>query len=215
MQELFSKGGFLLRKWNSSDPQILQNLPIELKDTKCTQEMPKADDHEYTKTLGIQWNAIKDCFKLSVPTYTPLEFLTKRGLVSDVAKTFDALGWFSPSTIKAKILMQQLWELKVDWDDPVPEEIHNAWLQWRTELPLLTLMSISRCYFNKDSQVVTTEMHGFADASEDAYAAVVYLRTTDASGHTHISLVMSKTKVAPIKRLTIPRLELCGAQLLA
>ena len=84
---------------------------------------------EYTKSLGIQWNASNDCFKLSVPSPTPLEVLTKRGLVSDVAKTFDALGYFSPSTILAKILMQQLWELKIDWDDHIPEDIHDAWLR--------------------------------------------------------------------------------------
>ncbi len=213
LQDLFSKGGFHLRKWNSSEQQAIQHLPAELKDTKPTQELPTSD--EYTKTLGIQWNALKDCFKLSTPSPTPLETLTKRGLVSDVAKTFDALGWFSPSTIKAKILMQKLWELKVDWDDPVPVDIHCAWLQWRTELHLLSQMTIPRCYFDKESQILSTEIHGFSDASELAYAAVVYVRTTDASNHTHVSLVMSKSKVAPIKRLTIPRLELCGAHLLA
>ena len=67
--------------------------------------MPSTE--EYSKTLGIQWNAPKDYFKLSLPSPTTLETLTKRSLVSDVAKTFDALGWFSPSTIKARILLQQ------------------------------------------------------------------------------------------------------------
>ena len=209
LQDLFSQGGFLLRKWNSSDSQAIQHLTVDLEDTKSTQEMPSTE--EYTKTLGIHWHVPKDCFKLSLPSPTPLETLTKRGLVSDVAKTFDALGWFSPSTIKTKILMQQLWELKVDWDDPVPDEIHDAWLQWRNELHLLSQKAIPRCYFDKKSQVLSTEIHGFSDAS----AAVVYLRITDASNYTHISLVMSKSRVAPIKRLTIPRLELCGAQLLA
>ena len=213
LQDLFSRGGFLLRKWNSSDSRAIQHLTVDLKDTKSTQEMPSTE--EYTKTLGIQWHVPKDCFKLCLPSPTPLETLTKRGLVSDVAKTFDALGWFSPSTIKAKILMQQLWELKVDWDDSVPDEIHDAWLQWRNELHLLSQKAIPRCYFDKKSQVLSTEIHGFSDASELAYAAVVYLRTTDAFNYTHISLVMSKSRVAPIKRLTIPRLELCGAQLLA
>ena len=214
MQDLFSKGGFLLRKWNSSDPEAIQHLPVELKDTRSTQEMPTTD--EYTKTLGIQWNAPKDCFKLSLPSPTPLENLTKHGIVSDVAKTFDVLGWFFPSTIKAKIfLLQQLWERKVDWDEPVPEDIHDAWLQWRTELQLLSQLTIPRCYFDKESQVLSAELHGFSDASELAYAAVVYLRVTDASNHAHISLVISKRKVAPIKRLTIPHLELCGMQLLA
>ena len=74
---------------------------------------------------------------------------------------------------------------------------------------------IPRCHFPKDCYIISTEVHGFSDASEDAYAAVVYLRMIDTKGDVHVSIVMSKTKVAPIKRLTIPRLELCGAHLLS
>ena len=62
--------------------------------------------------------------------------------MSDVAKTFNVLGWSRPLPSKAKILMQQLWELKVDWDDPVPDEIHDTWLQRRTELHLLSQKAI-------------------------------------------------------------------------
>ena len=122
----------------------IQHLPAELKDTKHTQEMPATDD--YTKTLGIQWNSLKDCFKLHVPSPPPRDTLTKRGLFSDVAKTFDALGWFSPSTIKAKILMQQLWELKVDWDYPVPEDIHDAWFSYDNTPMLLRQEVFSTLY---------------------------------------------------------------------
>ncbi len=68
---------------------------------------------------------------------------------------------------------------------------------------------------DKESHIAHTEDHRFCDASEDAYAAVVYFRLTDSKGRVHISLVIAKTRVAPIKRLMIPRLELCGAQLLA
>ena len=141
--------------------------------------------------------------------------VTKRVLVSDVAKTFDALGWFSPAIIKVKILMQRLWELKIDWDDPLPAEIHAVWSQWRTELKCLSGKHIPRCYYPDGVNVVAVELHGFSDPSENAYSAVVYLRLTDSVGEVHTSIVMSKTKVAPIKRLTIPRLELCGAHLLS
>ena len=61
--------------------------------------------------------------------------------------------------------------------------------------------------------MVAIELHGFSDASEHAYAGIVYLRVFDSDGNVHVSLVMSKTKVAPIKCLTIPCLELCGAHL--
>ena len=114
-----------------------------------------------------------------------------------------------------KILFQQLWEMKVGWDEEVPEVVRDSWLKWRSELHLLSTKHVPRCYYKKNTSVTSVALHGFSDASEQAYAAVVYLRMECTDGSTQLSLVSSKTKVAPIKRLTIPRLELCGAQLLA
>ena len=213
LQNLFSQGGFLLRKWNSNDPIVLQHVAPDLKETQVTHAITEAET--YTKTLGIEWNSNSDHFRLTVADLPPLTNVTKRLLVSDIAKTFDVLGWFSPAIIKVKILLQRLWEMKVDWDDPVPDSIKESWLQWRSELPCLSDKHISRCYFPKGVTIESTQLHGFCDASEDAYAGVIYLRLTDSDGNVHVSLVIAKTKVAPIKRLTIPRLELCGANLLA
>ncbi len=92
---------------------------------------------EYKKTLGIEWNASKDHFRLAHADPPPLENLTKRGLASDVAKTYDILGWFAPATIKMKILLQTLWEEAIGWDDPVPPHVKEVWLKWRSELPNL------------------------------------------------------------------------------
>ena len=180
-----------------------------------TSSLTIPDIDTYTKTLGIEWNAVADCFRLTVAELPPPVNVTKRFLVSDVAKTFDILGWFSPSIILVKILLQRLWELKVDWDDVVPQSVREIWLQWRKELTLLSTKHIPRYYFRKDSHIVSRELHGFSDASELAYAAVVYLRMVNFDGKHYTSLVMSKTKVAPIKKQTIPRLELCGAVILA
>ena len=156
-----------------------------------------------------------DMFHTTLAELPPLENLTKRMLVSDVSKVFDVFGWFAPVTIRMKILLQRVWERRVDWDSPVPEDSQRAWQQWRCELPSLSSKGVPRCYFPKTVQVVSTQIHGFCDASEEAYAGVVYLPMVDSKGDIHISLVMSKTKVAPIKRMSIPRLELCGAQVLA
>ena len=214
LQTLFSQGGFLLRKWNSSESNILKHLPSDLKDCPSDRMLPQSG--EYSKTLGIEWNTNMDHFRLTIVDSTPLtdNGSTKRALVSDIAKMYDVFGWFSPSTIKAKILLQQVWEKKIGWDDPVPSSIYNVWFQWRSELHLLSEKHIPRCYFDKESHITSMELHGFCDASELAYAAVVYLRLTTTLD-TQVSLVISKTKVSPIKRLTIPRLELCGASLLA
>ena len=145
----------------------------------------------------------------------PQKGLTKRILTSDIARTFDVLGWVSPVVVKAKILLQRMWEVKVQWDDPVPQELEQTWQQWRAELSLLADRHIPRCYFPKDAAIAYRQLHGFSDASEQAYSGVVYLRLVDTTGCVHISLVIAKTRVAPIKRLTIPRLELCGAHLLS
>ena len=210
---LFAKGGFVLRKWSSSDSTVLHHILPELHDTQLSHHLPSPDD--YTKTLGIEWNVSLDHFRLVVAPLQDTANITKRALISDIAKTFDALGWFSPTIIKAKILLQRLWESRIGWDDLLPQTMYQSWLQWRSELPLLSEIHIPRYYYSKDSTVDSIQLHGFSDASEDAYAGVVYLRVQDTGGNVHVSLVISKTKVAPIKRLTIPRLELCGAQLLA
>ena len=119
-----------------------------------------------------------------------------------------------PHDHQGKNLVAEAIGTKNDWDDPVPEAIYDEWLKWRSELNLLPTKLVPQCYFNKSMQVTFLQLHGFSDASENAYAAVVYLRITDTFGKTQISLVSSKIKVAPIKKLTIPRLELCRAYLL-
>ena len=210
---LFSKGGFLLRKWNSCEPQVIEHIDPELLDVQSTHQIPTSND--YTKTLGIEWNANMDHFRLAVASLNTADNMTKRALVSDIAKTFDVLGWFAPTMIKAKILLQRVWEARIGWDDSLPASIHREWMIWRSELPLLTKKHIPRCYHPKHIKVSTIELHGFSDASEDAYAGAVYIRVQDQSGKVYTSLVLAKTKVAPIKRLTIPRLELCGAKLLS
>ncbi len=98
-----------------------------------------------------------------------------------------------------KILLHRLWELKLECDDP--------------ELPSLTALPVPRCYRPKDFPVTPVQLHGFSDASEEASAGVVYLRLESSDGRVHTTLVLSKTKVSPIKHL-IPQLELCSPHVL-
>ena len=111
--------------------------------------------------------------------------------------------------------MQTLWEEKLGWDDDVLPNILEVWEKWREELPLVHDHLIPRCYYPRNTKVKAVQLHRSCDASESAYAAVAYLRIVDIKDSVTTSLVIAKTKVAPIKRLTIPRLELCGAVLLA
>ena len=177
LRNLFDKADLLLRKWNSSEPQVLEHIPSELRDKQPVYHISEVE--EYTKTLGVEWNATSDHFRLTVASLPPLGDVTKRFLVSDIAKTYDTLGWFSPSIIMAKILLQQLWEMKVEWDDVIPDSILDVWLQWRNELDLLSSHHVPRCYYPKTVHVASMQLHGFSDASERAYAGVIYLRVTD------------------------------------
>lgn len=93
--------------------------------------------------------------------------------MSDIAKTYDVLGWFAPAIVKIKVLLQRLWETEVGWDDPVPEPIQGVWSQWRSQLNLLSQVYIQRYYFPKEIQVASLQLHGFCDASEDAYSGLV------------------------------------------
>ena len=212
---LFRRGNFFLRKWNSSEPSVLKVIDPTLRDSH--EVLSISETGNYTKTLGLEWNAVLDHFRLAIssPSYQEGTCMTKRMLISNIAKIFDILGWFSPTIIKVKILLQKLWQTKLEWDDPIPTHIQEVWQRWESELQVLSECHVPRYYFPKDVSIINVQLHGFSDASEDAYAAAVYVRGKESNGTVHVSLIMAKTRVSPLKRLTIPRLELCGAYLLS
>ena len=116
----------------------------------------------------------------------------------------------------AKILVQELWREKLPWDQQIPEPYLSQWQRWLEELPHVITISIPRCYkiqSLRNSSIV--QLHNFADASRRGYPAVSYLRFVDQNGVIHCSFVMGKTRNAPIKEWTIPRLELQAAVLAA
>ena len=140
---------------------------------------------------------------------------TKHGMISDIVRTFDVLGWLAPTLVCMKTLFQRLWELRLAWDDEIPPDLQLQHRQWKQQLQLFRTKAFNRCYFRKDATMLTTQLHGFSDASESAYSAVVYVRATYTEGPPTVSLVTAKTKVAPLKKQSVPCLELCGASLLA
>lgn len=217
MDALLKQGGFILQKWSSNKEELLnvtgKTEKIEEK-SKETKDLEFKLDNNIVKILGLTWNRNRDEFQYSVKLPPLSAPVTKRKIISDVARLFDPLGWIAPCVIKAKVFIQRLWIAGIDWDEVPPKNILDDWYTYRHELDQLTDFRIPRWLFTKLDDVAV-ELHGFSDASNMAYAAVVYLRTIDASGEVHVNLVVAKTKVAPVKRVSIPRLELCGAVLLA
>lgn len=207
--KLLAAGGFKLRKWSSNQPELLEDLPEELKD----QSWMELSEDGTKRSLGVHWNPSEDTFKFKVDVPSS-KLPSKRVILSEISKLFDPLGWLAPVIIKAKLMIQELWEKQLDWDQPIPEESRIKWNTYRDQLYTLEEISLPRWMTHTGSSKL--ELHGFCDASEKAFGAVVYSRTTNEVGETNITMLVAKSKVAPIKmRKTLPRLELCAAVLLA
>ena len=114
----------MLRKWKSSEPAVLKQIPRELVECQSTQSL---DIDHYIKVLSMEWNAISDTFRPVVSKLKQIETLTKQALESDIAILYDVLGWCSPAFVKPKILLQHMWREKCDLDDPVPQRILAVW----------------------------------------------------------------------------------------
>ncbi|GFT96155.1 uncharacterized protein TNCV_1884771 [Trichonephila clavipes] len=138
--------------------------------------------------------------------------LTKRRILSESSKIFDLLGLLSPCTVFMKIFYQKLWLTKTDWDSPIPQQLTEDWLKFQKAFNAINYLTVPRWVILTADN--TVELHGFADASSLAYAAAIYCRQKHNS-KIKVQLLISKTKVAPVKQISIPRLELCGAHLLS
>ncbi|XP_075990347.1 uncharacterized protein LOC142985998 [Anticarsia gemmatalis] len=216
LYELLKKGGFVLRKWATNEPCILEVL--QTKEKKHTSDF-NFKQQEFSKTLGLAWNDTSDTFHFistSPKNNKPAPY-TKRRLLSEISKIYDPLGWLAPMTIQAKLIFQKLWNddcKNIGWDKNVPATIEKEWLKIKYDLPNINKISLPRWMKNETNK--TIELQAFCDASEQAYACVIYSRTTSPTGAYVITLLAAKTKVAPIKKeTTIPKLELCAAVLLA
>lgn len=204
---IVNSGCFNLRKWTTNCTSLLQSIPVE------NREISPIEIHEGTrsvKLLGLEWNPKNDSFHFKV-SVLPNPSLTKREMLSEASKLFDPLGWLSPSTVMVKILFQSLWLLHLQWDDPLPAVISKKWTSLRDEFKELEKISIPRWLKTNE---LNFELHGFSDASEYAFSAVIYARTKTKDDTYETRIITAKTKVAPIKYVSIPRLELCAALLL-
>ena len=204
------KGGFHLTKFVSNDNSVMARIPAEDRAVEVPIGSSLATKAAEKRVLGILWNVSSDTMGFQVKvTKKPA---TRRGMLSAISSIFDPLGFIAPVLMAPKILLQQLCQLDLGWDDSIPRHIERKWREWTQALPQLQDFKIRRCYKPPDfKSIVSCQAHYFADASETGYGAVAYLRMTDEEGKTHCSFVAGKARVAPLKAITIPRLELTAA----
>ncbi len=206
--ELVSGAGFSLRKWMSNEADVIKDVPVE--DRLPGLEL-RDGNLPTLKTLGVLWDALEDIFKFHVNSPSLTEPPTKRQVLSSIAKLFDPLQFLAPFTIRAKFLLQKTWAVGIGWEDVLPDDLRKEWNDWVKELSSLSGFEVPRPL--RLPAPTITWLHTFSDASKDAYAAVSYLVCEYDDHGTTSRLVASKSRVTPLKSVTIPRLELMRAVL--
>jgi len=196
------------RKWSSNSKALMQKIPVE---DRASSVNLNIDAVPCVKTLGLWWTAENDLFVYKIDV-DDVQMITKRCWLSKISTIFDPLGFLSPYVIRARILVQKMWIAGVDWDELIEGDLAIECRKWLAELNQLHLITISR-WLGYGNETVSTEFHVFVDASVDAYGAVCYVRHVCDNGKVAVCFVLSKVKVAPLKCITIPRLELLAAEL--
>ena len=236
-KELFEKSrermlqaGFKLRKWKSNDAELRYYMEgtsrnqegngtdakSEVSYAKETLNAGQQPEKGKTKVLGLIWDVNTDELEIDLTKMSNEDSgkVTKRSLLSSLAKVFDPLGLVSPVTLMGKILFQELCIDKKDWDEELPAEKKERWETLLRDAQSVKSVTVPRTLHEPEGDKVKYSLHGFGDASIKAYSTVVYLVTETETGK-YAQLICSKTRIAPLKGLTIPRLELMSARILA
>lgn len=217
--EFFLHANMQPHKMASNFPEILKSFDDKFKNPEKT-----------IKVLGVSWDTSADTIMLNVKSpASQTQHDTKRSFLEVSAKIYDPLGLLAPFTMRIKLLFQQVWiaekeqtDKKKLWDNPLPHTIQAAWNELKEDFPKMNDISVQRCFFTQHGVPDFVEIFAFGDASIKAYATAIYLVGHHKNGQKSANLVLSKTRVAPLKMgsktdgsQTIVRLELLAALITA
>ncbi|CAB4004899.1 Hypothetical predicted protein [Paramuricea clavata] len=207
---LCERGGFRLHKLVSNSKEVLQSLPPEERASGIKNLNLDHEKLPVERALGVQWCVESDT--LQFKNEMSERPATRRGVLLAVSSVFDPLGLLSPFVLEGKRILQKLCKQGTSWDEKIPDNLLPRWEKWQRNLPLLNALQLRRCYkpqvFGK---IKTVELHNFSDASSYGYGQCSYLRLVDDQNRIYCTLVMAKSRVAPLKPITISRLELTAA----
>ncbi|XP_062538350.1 uncharacterized protein LOC134206636 [Armigeres subalbatus] len=212
---IHSQGGFHMRNWVSNSSVVVEALEANPKPGKSLEMNAEL---AMEKVLGMWWDTTSDVFRYKLCTDRNKELLsgvkypTKRDILRTLMAIFDPLGLIAHYLMYLKVLLQEIWRSKTGWDEKIEKKHLEKWLNWLRILPEMQSVEIPRCYFRHKAGITAAnvELHTFVDASENGFAAVAYFRF-EVRDFVHCTLIGSKTRVAPIKFVSIPRLELQAA----
>ena len=211
LTELLSCGGFHLTKWSSSCRKVLDSIPQNERSKDLKHLNIQYDALPVERTLGLEWNIESDTFRFKINSKE--RPATRRGILSIISSIFDPLGFVAPFVLPAKRLLQASCK-DLEWDKEISGENLINWNQWLVQMPMLENFQMRRCIKVPEfGTCITQEIHHFSDASETGYGTVSYLRTVHQNGKIKTAFLFAKSRLAPLKRITIPRLELTAAAL--
>ncbi|XP_055915434.1 uncharacterized protein LOC129948452 [Eupeodes corollae] len=221
VREIHQHAGFELRSFSSNSSEVLSALEEEAESNmvKVTKRQSTGGSLSTEKVLGMFWQPLSDTFRYELKFHRVDPDIiagkrcpVKRELLSVIMSVFDPLGFLANFLICAKLLMREVWRYQLLWDDALPSNINTAWINWCSNLEKVVNVQIPRYYF-LNTLPKQLQLHIFVDASEEAFAAVAYWRFETLDEEANVAFVCAKTKCAPLKPMTIPRLELQAAVL--
>ena len=209
-KSLLAKGGFNLHKFISNSKEVIEAIPKEQRASGIKELDLSRDILPIERALGVQWCVQSDALQFRVVLKD--KPLTRRGILASISSIYDPLGLAAPFLLQGKQILQDLCKNQAAWDEMVPDDIKARWEKWRGELHALAELKIRRCYKPDNfGHVKTVELHSFSDASVNGYGQCSYLRMINDRDEVHCALVMAKSRVTPLKPVTVPRLELTAA----
>ena len=208
LSDLLQKKGFKLTKWISSNKDVLKSIPSgERASAVIDLDLEKLPTE---KSLGVTWEVEADQLQFAMSKVERPS--TSRGILSVVSALYDPLGFVAPVVLPAKRILQNLCKRQLDWDEVIPEEEILSWLNWVDSVDDLKEIKVPRCMVPAGfGDISRIEAHNFSDASEVGYGAVSYLRFKSVDGRIHCAFIIGKSRVSPLKTVSIPRLELTAA----
>lgn len=219
VKALLEPAHFYVRKWKTNSPELLGRIPeseraptVEGDSTHLLEwDDPYPPISEESKMLGVGWDPRPDTIRFQYEHLPELNDNSKTAVASLLAKIYDPLGLVSPYVLKARYVLKCAHLSKIGWKDHLPEELIPMWHAWVAQIPDLSALDIPRLI----TLSTTTELHVFADASNMGYGYAAYLRNPTQPGIWRSHLLMSRSRIAPVKELTVPKLELVAAEMAA
>ncbi|XP_058839467.1 uncharacterized protein LOC131694941 [Topomyia yanbarensis] len=213
---IHAEGGFEIRGWLSNSKKVIDVMGDHSSSQK---DLNKPGELATEKVLGMWWDTVSDTFTFKIPQRCKHELLsgqeapTKREVLRILMSVYDPIGLLANVLMFLKVLLQDIWRSNVGWDEPIADQQLEKWRTWLSVLHNVETVSVPRCYRTMTTSSAKSneiQLHVFVDASENGYAAVAYFRYEE--GNTiECAFVTAKTRVAPLKYVSIPRLELQAA----